>query len=246
MGNDLRPAVHGGHLAFLGVGSIARRTGLNKVVASLEEAIADVGDGSSIMVGGFGGPGLPSALIRALAAKRVRGLHIICNNANFGMLTYPGGLRKLTCSYPVGATAKPVREGIERGEIELEIIPQGTFTERIRSAGAGLGGVLTPTGVDAEFGAGYEVIERDGKRYLLAPPLHADFAFIGATTADHYGNLVFRHAARNFNPVMAMAAKVTIAQAREVVEPGGIDPDHVHVPGPFVDRVVQVSEEDEK
>lgn len=215
---------------------------LDKLVGSVDEALADVTDGASIMVGGFGGPGYPAALVRALIAKRPRRIHIICNNADFGGFVYEDGLRRLTCSYPVGPTAKAVVDAVERGEVELEIVPQGTLTERIRAGGAGLGGVLTPTGVDAEFGAGYDVIERDGRRYLLAPPLRADFAFIGASAADRWGNLVFRHAARNFNPLMAMAGRVTIAEAARVVEPGELDPDLVHTPCAFVDRVVGLSE----
>ena len=216
---------------------------LDKGVGSVAEAIADIPDGSSIMVGGFGGPGFPAALVQALADRRARRIHVICNNADLGCLVYEDGLRKLTCSYPVGPTSKPVLEAIEEGTVEIEVIPQGTLTERIRAAGAGLGGILTPTGVDAEFGAGYEVIERDGRRFLLAPPLDADYAFVRASVGDSWGNLFFRLASRNFNPVMAMAARTTIAQVDRFVEPGGIEPDQVHVPGLFVDRVVQVGKE---
>lgn len=190
------------------------------------------------MVGGFGGPGLPAALLGGLLERRPRRLHLICNNADFGAVAEYGGLRKITCSYPVGPTAQAVLEAVERGETELEIVPQGTLAESIRAAGAGLGGVLTPTGVGAEFGAGYEVIERDGRRYLLAPPLRADFAFVHARAADRWGNLVYRHAARNFNPIMAMAGDVTVAEVEQLVEPGELDPDLVHTPGVFVDRVV--------
>lgn len=212
---------------------------LDKVAGSIEQAVADVTDGCSIMVGGFGGPGLPDQLLRVMIDNRPRRLHLICNNADFGGVAAYGGLSKITCSYPVGPTAKAVLEAVERGEAELEIVPQGTLAERIRAGGAGLGGVLTPTGVGAEFGGGYEVIERDGRQYLLAPPLRADFAFVHAVAADRWGNLVYRHAARNFNPVMAMAGRVTIAEVERLVEPGDLDPDLVHTPGVFVDRVVQ-------
>ncbi|MGH3438904.1 MAG: CoA transferase subunit A [Sciscionella sp.] len=214
-------------------------TALERVVDSVDDAISDVGDGCSVMIGGFGGPGFPAALLRALIGKRPCGLHVICNNADFGGLAYPGGLRKLTCSYPVGPTAAKVLEAVERGEVELEVVPQGTLVERIHAGGAGLGGVLTPTGVGAEFGAGYDVIERDGHRYLLAPPLRADFAFVRATVADRWGNLVFRHASRNFNPVMAMAGRVTVAEVERIVAPGDLDPDLIHTPCAFVDRVVE-------
>lgn len=213
---------------------------LDRVVDSAQAAIADVADGCSIMVGGFGGPGFPAGLLAALLRRGPRGLHVICNNADFGGFASAGSLRKLTCSYPVGPTAKPVLEAVERGDVELEVVPQGTLVERIHAGGAGLGGVLTPTGVGAEFGAGDEVVERDGRRYLLAPPLRADFAFVRASVADRWGNLVFRHASRNFNPVMAIAGAVTIAETERIVEPGGLDPDLVHTPCAFVDRVVEL------
>lgn len=214
---------------------------MDKVVASLDEAVADIPDGASIMVGGFGGAGFPFALRESLVRRRPSNITIICNNGDFGELAYEGGLARLICSYPTGATAKAVNEGVEAGRIDLRLTPQGTLVERIRAAGAGLGGVLTPTGVGTEFEQGYESVEVDGRRYLLAPALHADVALIHAQTADRLGNLVMRHAARNFSPLMAMAAETTIVEAVEVVEPGQIDPDHVHVPSAFVDRVVALA-----
>lgn len=211
---------------------------VDKVVGSLDEAVSDIPDGASIMVGGFGGAGFPFALRESLIRRRPRGVTVICNNGDFGGLAYEGGLVRLICSYPTGATAKDVNEGIEAGRIDLLLTPQGTLVERIRAGGAGLGGVLTPTGIGTEFERGYTTIEIDGRPYLLAPALRADVALIHAEVADRLGNLVMRHAARNFSPLMAMAADRTIVEAVRIVEPGEIDPDHVHVPSAFVDRVV--------
>lgn len=210
-----------------------------KVVGSVEEVIGRIPSGSSVMVGGFGEAGYPHELIAALAQRPISDLWIIANNADFGALAEQGMIRRITCSYPVGPTSGPVRDGIEKGTIELDILPQGTLVERIRCGGAGLGGVLTPTGVGAEFSGQFEEIEFGGRRFVLVPPLRADFALIKATVADHYGNLVHRHASRNFNPVMAMAADCTIALAEKVVPPGAIDPDTIHTVGPFVTHVVE-------
>lgn len=214
------------------------RMGLDKVVDSVEAAVADVPDGATVLVGGFGGAGFPFALRDALIQRRPKRITIICNNSDFGGFVYEGGLARMVCSYPVGATAKPVLEAIEDGRVELELIPQGTLVERLRAGGAGLGGVLTPTGVGTEFEAGYRRYELDGRQYLVAPSLRGDVALIRAHVGDRYGNLVLRRAARNFNPIMAMAADVTIAQVATVVEPGEIDPDSVHIPAAFVDRLV--------
>lgn len=212
----------------------------DKVVASIEEAVADVQSGARIMVGGFGEAGFPHELVRALAARELRDLTIISNNADFGVLAERGCLSRLACSYPVGPTAAPVRAAIESGDIELEIIPQGTLVERIRAGGSGLGGVLTPTGVGAVFAEGYRQIEHDGRDYLLAPAMRADFAFVKATVGDRRGNLYYRHASRNFNPLMATAADVTVAQVTSLVEVGDMDPDRIHTPSPFVGRIVHV------
>ena len=212
----------------------------DKVVASVEEAVADVKSGDRIMVGGFGEAGFPHDLVRALAERNLRELTIISNNADFGVLAERGCLSRLACSYPVGPTAGPVRAAIESGAIELEIVPQGTLVERIRAGGSGLGGVLTPTGVGAAFAEGYREIEHDGRAFLLAPAMRADFAFVKATVGDRRGNLYYRHASRNFNPLMATAADMTIAQVALLVEIGEMDPDRIHTASPFVGRIVHV------
>lgn len=210
----------------------------DKVVASVDEALADISDGATILVGGFGGSGFPTALVEGLIRKRVKGLTVIANNAAFGELVANGGIRKLICSYPVGPSSRPFLEALEAGCVELELVPQGTLAERIRAGGAGLGGVLTPVGLDTEFAAGQQEVWVNGRRYLVAPALRADFALIKAAVADRWGNLIYRHAACNFNPIMATAANITIAQVHRVVEPGDLDADQIHTPGAFVDRIV--------
>jgi 3-oxoadipate CoA-transferase alpha subunit len=214
---------------------------LDKVVASVDEAVAGVPDGATVLVGGFGGAGFPVALREALIRRRPRRITIVCNNADFGGFVYEDGLRKVICSYPVGGSVKPVLEGFESGTIELELTPQGTLAERLRAGGSGLGGVLTPTGLGTEFEAGRQVVEVDGRRYLLVKPLRGDVALIRAHVADRYGNLVSRFAGRNFNPLMAMAADLTIAEVASIVEPGQLDPQQIHIPSVFVDRVVATS-----
>ena len=212
--------------------------GMDKVVGTVEEAVADVGNGVTILVGGFGGAGFPFALRDALIRRRLLDLTIIGNNADFGGFVYEGGLKRIVCTYPVGDTARPVVDAIEAGRVQLVLTPQGTLAEQIRAGGAGLGGVLTPTGVGTVFEDGYASVELDGRRYLLAPAIRGDVAIVRAHVADRYGNLFFRHASRNFNPLVAMAATLTIAEVTRIVEPGEIDPHHVHVPSVFVDRVV--------
>lgn len=213
---------------------------MDKVVSSADAAIADVGDGASIMVGGFGDSGFPHDLVAALQRKAPRALTIINNGAAFGSLVTEGCIRHLICSYPVGPSSLSILPALEAGDIGLEVIPQGTFIERIRAGGAGLGGVLTSVGIDlVEWSeAPSEFFELDGQRYLLARPLRAQFALVRGYVADRWGNVFCRRAARNFNPVMAMAADVTIVQVARVVEPGELDPEHVHIPSPFVDRIV--------
>jgi 3-oxoadipate CoA-transferase alpha subunit len=222
--------------------SIGRRAshGLDKVVASVDDAVADIGDDVTVMVGGFGGAGFPSALRDALIRRRPRRITIICNNADFGGFVYDEGIVRIVASYPVGATAKPLVEAVEAGRVELDLTPQGTLVERIRAGGAGLGGFLTPTGLGTQFERDYQRIDMDGKPYLLVPALRADFALVRASLSDRYGNLVHRRASRNFNPLMAMAARLTIAEVGRLVEPGEIDPDLIHTPAAFVDRVVVV------
>lgn len=211
---------------------------IDKVVGSVEQALEGIPDGARVLVGGFGGAGFPFALRDALAARRPRQVSIVCNNADFGALAYDGGLRTLTCSFPTGPTSQPVLDGIEAGRIELELVPQGTLAERLHAGGAGLGGVLTPTGVGTELERGAESVVVDGRTYLIARPLRGDVALIRAHTADRSGNLYQRRASRNFNALMAMAAGVTIAEVAEVVEPGQLDPEFVHIASVFVDRVV--------
>lgn len=219
---------------------VTGRTGLDKVVESAEAAVADVPDGATVLVGGFGGSGFPKVLREALIRRRPRRITIVCNNADFGGFVYEDGLVRMICSYPVGGSVKPVLEGIEAGTIQLELTPQGTLAERLRAGGSGLGGVLTPTGLGTEFQEGRRIIEVDGRPYLLALPLRGDVALIRAHVADRYGNLVSRFAGRNFNPLMAMAADMTIAEVDHIVDPGQLDPQQIHIPSVFVDRVVAV------
>ena len=213
---------------------------MDKVAASAEAAVEVVDDGNTIMVGGFGAAGFPMLLRRALVERRRRNLTIVCNNADFGGLAESDALSALICSFPTGPSSAAVLERIKAGDTQLTIVPQGTLAERIRAAGAGLGGVLTPTGVGAEFSEGLRIVEVDGKEFVLAEPLPADVALLRAWKADHYGNLVCRKAARNFNPLMAMAATFTIAEVEEVVGVGELDPDEIHIPGAFIDAVVRI------
>jgi 3-oxoacid CoA-transferase subunit A len=215
---------------------------MNKVLQSADEAAALVPDGASIMMGGFGVCGLPENLIAALHARGTRDLTIISNNAGVdgfgaGVLLNAHRVRKMISTY-VGENKEFERQYLG-GEIEVELVPQGTFSERMRAGGAGIGGFFTPTGVGTLVAEGKEVRVIDGKSYVLEAPLHADFAFVRAWKGDRDGNLVYRRTARNFNPVMATAARVTIAEVEHLVEPGEIDPDHVVTPGIFVQHVLK-------
>lgn len=203
------------------------------------DAIADISDGATILCGGFGGAGYPNSLISALAERRVSNLTVVANNAGHKALFDYGGVRKVICSYPLGPTSRGFLEVLDRGEAELELEPQGTLVERIRTAGAGLGGFLTQVGLGTELAQGKQVVRVDGNDYLICKPIKADFALVKAWKADRFGNLMYRHAARNFNAVMAMAAPVVIAEVSEVIE-GCLDPDLVHTSGAFVDRLVKV------
>jgi 3-oxoadipate CoA-transferase alpha subunit len=214
-------------------------------VTSLEQALAPVADGSVVMVGGFGGAGTPVVLREALAARQVRDLTLVANNADFGSFMYDRGLTRLVCSFPVGPSSGPVRQGIEDGVVDLQLTPQGTLAEIIRAAGAGLGGVLTPTGLDMEFAAGYPVVEHNGRRWLLASALHADVALVKGSVADRYGNVVSRSAGINFNPLMAMAAKYTVVQVERIVDVGDIDPQDVTIPSVLVDAVVEAPRQED-
>jgi 3-oxoadipate CoA-transferase, alpha subunit len=215
-------------------------TRLTKIVQSVDTAVSVVRDGDTVMVGGFGGAGFPFALRDALAARALQNITIVCNNADFGMFVESGALSRLICSFPVGPTSGPVFQAIEEGKVELVLTPQGTLAEQIRAGGAGLGGVLTPTGLTTDLGRELDTIEYRGKKWVVAPAMRGDVALIRAAVADTYGNLVHRLASRNFNPLMAMAAKTTIAEVSKIVEPGEIDPSQVHVPSAFVDVIVEV------
>src|SRR5438132_1180763 len=214
---------------------------MNKVVASADEAVRDVKDGSMIMVGGFGLCGIPADLIDALVRKGVQNLTTISNNAGvdqfgLGKLLMTGQIKKHIGSY-VGEN-KLFESLVLSGKLELELNPQGTLAERIRAAGAGIPAFFTPTGVGTVIAEGKEVREFDGRPYVMERALKADFALVHAWKADRWGNLVFRKTARNFNPMMATAAKVTIVEVEHLVEPGQIDPDQVHVPSIYVKRIV--------
>ncbi len=215
---------------------------MNKVLASADEAVAIVPDGATIMVGGFGVCGLPENLISALHARGTRDLTLISNNAGIdgfgiGLLLAEHQVRKMISSY-VGENKIFERQFLN-GELEVDLIPQGTLSERIRAGGAGIGGFFTPTGYGTVIAEGKETRVIDGKPYVLELPLHADFAFVRAWKGDRLGNLVYRKTARNFNPMMATAGRVTIAEVDHLVEPGEIDPDHVVTPGIFVQHILQ-------
>lgn len=214
--------------------------------ASVDEAVSGIADGSTVMVGGFGTTGMPFELIYALIRQGARDLTVVANNAGNGdtglaALLAAGRVRKVVCSFPRQTDSWVFDELYRSGKIELELVPQGNLAERIRAAGAGIGGFYTRTGVGTLLAEGKETREIDGQTYVLELPLAADVALISAHTADTLGNLVYRKTARNFNPIMATAAKTTIAQVRHVVEPGGLDPEAVVTPGIYVDRIVQVS-----
>jgi 3-oxoacid CoA-transferase subunit A len=214
---------------------------MNKVLASAEAAVAQIPDGATIMMGGFGLCGIPENLIRALHARGTRQLTVISNNAGvddfgIGILLRARQIAKMIATY-VGENKEFERQFLG-GELEVELVPQGTFAERIRAAGAGIGGFFTPTGYGTLATEGKETRLIGGKPYVLEPPIHAEFAFVRASRGDRAGNLVYRRTARNFNPVMATAARVTIAEVEELVEPGQIDPDQVVTPGIFVRHVV--------
>ena len=217
---------------------------INKVIATLEEAVADVNDGATVMIGGFGNAGMPAALIDALIAQGARELTIVNNNAGNGdtglaALLKARRVRKIICSFPRQSDSHVFDALYRAGEIELELTPQGNLAERIRAAGAGIGGFFTPTGFGTLLAEGKETRLINGRNYVLEAPIHADFALIKALRGDRWGNLVYRKTARNFGPIMAMAAKCAIAQVSEVVELGELDPEVIVTPGIFVKRVVR-------
>src|SRR5439155_23870890 len=215
---------------------------MNKLVASADEAVAAIPEGATILMGGFGLCGIPENLIGALHRRGTKNLTVISNNAGvddfgIGILLRTRQVRKMIATY-VGENKEFERQFLT-GELEVELVPQGTFAERIRAGGAGIGGFFTPTGYGTLVAEGKETRTIDGKPYVLERPLRADFAFVKAWKGDSLGNLVYRRTARNFNPVMAPAAAVTIAEVERLVEPGAIDPDHVVTPGIFVKHILQ-------
>jgi 3-oxoacid CoA-transferase/3-oxoacid CoA-transferase subunit A len=232
---------------------------MNKVFASVEEAIADIPDGATLLVGGFGLCGIPENLIRALRDSGKRDLTVVSNNAGvadfgLGMLLKTRQIKKMISTY-VGENPLFERQFLE-GDLEVELIPQGTFAEKIRAGGAGIPAFYTPTGVGTQVSEGglpmkytksgqilkasppKETREFNGRMYVLEHAIRGDFALVKAWRADHSGNLVYRRTARNFNPMMATAAKVTVAEVEELVETGSLDPDQIHTPGIHVDRVI--------
>jgi 3-oxoadipate CoA-transferase, alpha subunit len=218
---------------------------IDKAVASAEAAVADIFEGASVMIGGFGTAGMPDQLIDALIARGVGDLTIINNNAGNGergvaALIREGRVKKIICSFPRQSDSHHFDAAYRADQIELELVPQGNLAARIQAAGAGLGAIFTPTGYGTLLAEGKEAREIDGRHYVLEYPIHADFALIKAQRGDRWGNLVYRKTARNFGPIMAMAAKTAIAQVSEIVPLGAIDPEVVVTPGIFVQRVVQI------
>jgi 3-oxoadipate CoA-transferase alpha subunit len=217
---------------------------IDKTFASPALAVAGIHDGATVMIGGFGNAGMPSVLIDALIAQGARDLTIVNNNAGNGetglaALLKAGRVKKIICSFPRQADSQVFDALYRAGEIELELTPQGNLAERIRAAGAGIGGFFTPTGYGTALAEGKETRLIDGRHYVFETPIHADFALIKALRGDRWGNLVYRKSARNFGPIMATAAKVTIAQVSEIVALGDLDPEAIVTPGIFVQRVVQ-------
>lgn len=218
---------------------------IDKTVARPADALADVPDGATVMIGGFGGAGQPAELIEALIEQGARELTIVNNNAGNGetglaALLKAGRVRKIVCSFPRQADSHVFDALYRAGRIELELVPQGNLAERIRAAGAGIGAFFTPTGFGTELARGRETRRIDGRDHVLEYPIRADFALLRAERGDRWGNLVYRKAARNFNPIMATAAACTVAQVREFVPLGALDPEVIVTPGIFVNRLVTV------
>lgn len=218
---------------------------INKITASVAEALANIKDGATVMIGGFGGAGQPAELIEGLIAQGACKLTVVNNNAGNGetglaALLKAGRVKKIICSFPRQSDSH-IFDGLYRaGKLELELVPQGNLAERIRAAGAGIGAFYSPTGYGTELAKGRETREINSRMYVLEMPIHADVALIKAEAGDRWGNLVYRKAARNFGPIMASAAKVTIASVHDIVELGGLDPEAVVTPGIFVQRIVKV------
>ncbi len=220
---------------------------MDKTVRSAADAVDGIGDGAVVMIGGFGGSGAPIELIHALIDKGPRDLTVINNNAGNGRIGIAamidaGMVRKMICSFPRSSDPRAFTDRYLAGEIELELVPQGTLAERIRAGGTGIPAFYTPTGYGTELAQGKVIAEFDGRPYVQERWLKADFAIVKAHVGDTHGNLTYRKAGRNFNPLMCMAAAQTIVQVSSLVTPGGIDPEHVVTPGIFVDRVVEITD----
>ncbi|MBP2436720.1 3-oxoacid CoA-transferase subunit A [Microbacterium amylolyticum] len=220
---------------------------IDKTVSGVEDAVAGIADGATVMIGGFGRAGQPVELIDALIASGARDLTIVNNNAGNGdtglaALLATGRVKKIICSFPRQSDSWVFDDLYRAGRIELELVPQGNLAERIRAAGAGIGAFYTPTGVGTALADGKEIREINGRSFALEYPIHADVALISALTGDRWGNLLYRETARNFGPIMAAAASTTIAQVDSIVDLGSINPEHVVTPGIYVDRVVAVGE----
>jgi 3-oxoadipate CoA-transferase alpha subunit len=219
---------------------------INKLVASAAVALADVPDGATIMIGGFGSAGMPSELIDALIAQGAKDLTVVSNNAGNGdtglaALLKARQVSKIICSFPRQTDSWVFDHLYHSGQIELELVPQGNLAERIRAAGAGIGAFYTPTGYGTPLAEGKETRRIDGRDYVLEYPIQADFALIKALRGDRWGNLVYRKTARNFGPIMAAAARCTVAQVQELAGLGDIDPENVVTPGIFVHRMVEIA-----
>ena len=218
---------------------------INKIARSVADAMAGIRDGSTVLIGGFGTAGIPIELIDGLIEQGAKDLTVVNNNAGnaetgMAALLQAGRVRKIICSFPRQADSH-VFDGLYRsGKLELELVPQGNLAERIRAAGAGIGAFFCPTGFGTQLAGERETRMIDGKQYVLEYPIHGDVALIRAERGDRWGNLVYRKAARNFGPVMAMASSRTIATVHEVVELGALDPEHIVTPGIFVHQVVQI------
>lgn len=218
---------------------------INKIAASVADALADVKDGSTVMIGGFGTSGIPNELIDGLIAQGSKDLTVVNNNAGNGdtglaALLKAGRVRKIICSFPRQADSY-VFDGLYRtGKLELELVSQGNLAERIRAAGAGIGGFFTPTGFGTELAKGKECREINGKNYVLEHPIYGDLALIKAERGDRWGNLMYRMAARNFGPVMATACKKTVATVHEISDLGELNPEHIVTPGIFVHQIVKI------
>ncbi len=218
---------------------------IDKIVTSPEAALADMPDGATVMIGGFGTAGQPTELVDALIAQGAKDLTIVNNNAGNGdtglaALLAAGRVRRIVCSFPRQADSWHFDRLYREGKVELELVPQGNLAERIRAAGAGIGGFFTPTGYGTDLARGKETRRIDGRWYVLESPIRADYALIKAECGDRWGNLVYRKTARNFGPVMAMAARTTVATVHQVVELGALDPETIVTPGLFVQRVVPI------